>query len=126
MKKMQEYIPIETLYEMSEQYTKFSCKPQSRKYKLGTIFDEDKSVKWNKAEVERLNKIHDDEVKELNRRKNELYINLVNAIKMYIIQETNVSEKQAEKIYNYLCNEYHAYSWRECLDHLDDLLDLFI
>ena len=126
MKKIQEYIPIETLYEMAEQYTKFSCKPKSRKYKFGTIFDEDKSVKWNKAEVERLNKIHDDEAKELNKRKSELYISLVGAIKMYIIQKTNVSEKQAEKIYNYLCNEYHAYSWRECLDHLDDLLDLFI
>lgn len=111
---------------MAEQYTKFSCKPKSYKYKAGTVLDEDKSVKWNREEVERLNKIYDDEVKELNRQKNELYIGLVNAIKMYIIQETNVSKKQADKIYNYLCNEYHSYGLRECLNQLDDLLDLFI
>lgn len=116
---------IETLYNMAEQYTKFSCKPKSNKYKIGTVLDEDKSVKWNREEVERLNKIHDDEVKELNRHKNELYVGLVKAIKMYIIQETNVSEKQADKIYNYLCNTYHSYGLRECLTQLDDLLDLF-
>ena len=117
---------IEALYNMAEQYTKFSCKPKSNKYKIGSVLDEDKSVKWNREEVERLNKIHDDEVKELNRHKNELYVGLVKAIKMYIIQETNVSEKQADKIYNYLCNTYHSYGLRECLNQLDDLLDLFI
>lgn len=117
---------IEALYNMAEQYTKFSCKPKSNKYKIGSVLDEDKSVKWNREEIERLNKIHDDEIKELNRQKNELYLRLVHDIKTYIKQETNVSEKQADKIYNYLCNTYHSYGLRECLNQLDDLLDLFI
>ena len=126
MKELKGYISIETLYEMAEQYTNFSCKPKSSKYKIGTVLDEDMSVKWNREEVERLNKIHDDEVKELNRQKNELYINLRRTIDTYIIQEIGVDEKRADKIFDYLCNEYHSYGFREVLSHLDDLLDLFI
>lgn len=42
---------IEALYNMAEQYTNFSCKPKSNKYKVGTIFDEDMSVKWNREEL---------------------------------------------------------------------------
>lgn len=116
---------LSVLYDMADEYTRFSCKPKSLKYKVGTIFDEEKSVKWNKEEVERLNKKHEDEVKELNREKNLLYVNLVNSIKKYIISETKVSEARADKIYNYLYAEYHSYGLRECLCHLDDLLELF-
>lgn len=123
---MKEHTSIETLYEMAEQYIEFSCKPKSCKYKVGTILDEDKSVKWNKEEVERLNTIYEAEVRELNKRKNQLYIELVNAIQEYIIQETKVNTKQAGKIYNYLYNEHHAYGLNGVLDHLDDLLDLFM
>lgn len=117
---------IEALYNMAEQYTNFSCKPKSNKYKVGTVLDEDMSVKWNREEVERLNKIYDDEVKELSEQKNELYINLRRATNAYIIQEINVDKKKADKIFNYLCNEYYSYSFKEVLNHLDDLLDLFI
>ena len=120
------YITIEELYDMAEKYVNFSCKPKSCKYKIGTVFDEDKSVKWNKEEVERLNKVYEAEVKKLNTQKNELMINLVHSIKTYIIQETNVKKEQADKIYDYLYSEYHSYGLRECISHLDDLLNLFV
>lgn len=35
---------IEALYNMAEQYTNFSCKPKSNKYKVGTVLDEDIQV----------------------------------------------------------------------------------
>lgn len=123
---MQTYITIEELFDMAKEYYNLSCKPKSCKYKDGTIFDEDKSVKWNREEAERLNKIHDDEIKSLNAQKNKLLVNFIHNVRTYIIQETNVTETQANKIYNYLCNEYHSYGFEECLRHLDDLLDLFI
>ena len=123
---MQTYITIEELYDMAKEYYKFSCKPKFCKYKDSTVFDEDKSVKWNREEVERLNKLHDDEVKSLNTQKNKLLVNFIRNVKTYIVQETNVTEVQANKIYEYLCNEYHDYGFEECLNHLDDLLDLFI
>lgn len=116
---------LENLYDMAEEYINFSCRPKSPKYKIGHVINEDKSVKWNREEVERLNKKHKDEVKELNRQKNLLYTNLVNSIEEYIISETNVDKAKAEKIYNYLYMEYHSYGLRELLSHLDDLLELF-
>jgi len=123
---MQTYITIEELYDMAEQYYNFSCKPKSCKYKPDTVFDENKSDKWNREEVERLNKLHEDEVKKLNIQKSELLTNFVRSVQAYIMQETNVTKIQAKKIYEYLCNEYHSCGFRECLSHLDDLLDLFI
>ena len=110
-------VKIDELIYLSNQYTDFSCKPSYKKYKEGTIFDEEKSVRWNREEVDRKNN--------LRREKNQMYEKLVNLIYQYIIQETKVSKERAAKIYNYLYEEYHSYGLTECINHLDDLLDLF-
>ena len=119
-------IRIDELIFLSNKYSDFSCKPTYKKYKEGTIFDEDKSVKWNREEVAKRNLLYDDEVKNLNRQKNQMYTELINLIKRYITQETKVSDKQATKIWNYVYEEYHSYGLTECINHLDDLLELFI
>ena len=121
-----EIIRIDELIFLSNRYTDFSCKPTCKKYKNGTVLDEDKSVKWNREEVVKRNLLYDDEVKRLNRKKNRMYTELVNLIQKYIIQETNVSDKTSTKIWNYLYEEYHSYGLTECINHLDDLLELFI
>lgn len=119
-------IRIDELIFLSNNYSDFSCKPTYKKYKEGTIFDEDKSVKWNREEVAKRNLLYDDEVKNLNRQKNQMYTELINLIKRYITQATKVSDKQATKIWNYVYEEYHSYGLTECINHLDDLLELFI
>lgn len=116
---------LKKLYDMVNEYTSFSYKPELKRYNNGDVIDEDKSVKWNREQVEILNKKYNDKVKELNTKGNLMYTNLVNGIKEYIIEETKVSKKQADKIYNYLYDEYHSHGIAECLNHLDDLLDLF-
>ena len=113
------------LYLMAEEYEKFSCKSKLRKYKVGEVIDEEKSVRWNREEVERLNKLHEDEVKALNTKKNLLYTTLIKAIKEYIMKNTDVSEPQATKIWEYLYSHYHAYGIEECLANLNELLLLF-
>lgn len=119
-------IRIDELIFLSNNYSDFSCKPTYKKYKEGTIFDEDKSVKQNREEVAKRNLLYDDEVKNLNRQKNQMYTELINLIKRYITQETKASDKQATKIWNYVYEEYHSYGLTECINHLDDLLELFI
>lgn len=119
-------IRIDELIFLSNNYSDFSCKPTYKKYKEGTIFDKDKSVKWNREEVAKRNLLYNDEVKNLNRQKNQMYTELINLIKRYITQETKVSDKQATKIWNYVYEEYHSYGLTECINHLDDLLELFI
>lgn len=119
-------IELEELYAMANEYKNFSCKPKTSKVKADFVFDENLSVKWNRAEAERQNKQHEEEVKDLNTKKNQLFIDFKQAVKRYIIQETCVNEKKADKIYNYLYNKYHAYGFEECLANLDELLELFV
>ena len=116
---------IEELYEFADDWYKFSCKPAVQKYGKAHVFDENKSVKWNKEEVERRNILHDEEVKQLQKEKNILFNKLVYSVKLYIIEETKVKKATADKIYNYLYNEYHSYGMHEVLNHLDELLELF-
>ena len=116
---------LQKLYDMAAEYDEFSCKPKERKYKIGEVIDEDKSVRWNREEVERRNKLHEEEVKRLNTEKNLLHVKWVEAVYAYIMQETGVKEKKAKDIYNYLYTHYHAYGMSEMLNHLDDLLWLF-
>lgn len=65
---------FDRLCDMANEYTNFSCKPKNRKCKICEVFDDDRSVRWNREEVERRNKLHEEEVKELNRKKNELLL----------------------------------------------------
>lgn len=116
---------LDKLYDMAAEYNKFSCKPKERKYKIGEVFDDDKSVRWNREEVERRNKLHEEEAKRLNTEKNRLLIEWIDAVYIYIMQETKVKKEKAKDIYNYLYTEYHSYGLTEVLNHLDDLLYLF-
>lgn len=113
------------LYDMADEYSKFSCKPKERKYKIGEVFDDDKSVRWNREEVERRNKLHDEEVKRLNKQKNKMFFEWVDAVKLYIMEETKVKKDKADEIYNYLYGKYHSYGLSEVLANMDELLDLF-
>lgn len=117
---------LRELYNMADKYDRFSCKPKLLIYKNGYIFDEDKSVKWNREEVERRNNEYNEELKRLNTEKNAMLLKWIDAVKLYIIEETKVKKTQADKIYNYLYTEYHNYGLTEILRHLDDLLELFI
>lgn len=83
-------IRIDELTFLSCRYADFPCKPNCKKYKEGTIFDEDKSLKWNREEVVKKN-LFMMKLKKLNRKKNQMYTELVHIIKQYIIQETNVT-----------------------------------
>lgn len=113
------------LYDMANEYNNFSYKPKNKKYKIGEVIDEDKSVRWNREEVEKRNRLREEEVKRLNTEKNRLFIKWIDAVYIYIMQETKVKKEKAKDIYNYLYTEYHNYGLVEVLNHLDDLLYLF-
>ena len=102
----------------------FSCQPITKKIKIGTVLDEEKSVKWNREEVERINKQHDEEVKELNQQKNKLWVEWRELCHKYIVQEVHVTLERAEKIFEFSYNM--GYGIDTMLIFLDDLLELFI
>lgn len=118
-----------TLNELREaiQNDDFKVEYMSRpKYvKEGFVFNEDKSVKWNRDEVERVNA----ELKE----KYDAYRKTVaeaedaerNAIIETFASEYNVSEAKVGAAYNYAYSESHSSGMYAVICTLEELMDLY-
>lgn len=101
------------------------CKPNWERPKEGTIFDEDKSVKWNKEEVIRLREKYDTEVRELNTKKNKERDNIEKEIYRIIKSEIKgITIEDAEHIYQYAFSEKHAYGYNDVINFVEELIDL--
>lgn len=105
--------------------------PSGRKYvndntlPLDHVFDEDKSVKWNREEVCKHNKEASDIGTNMNiekeAAKGAAEANILEAIQ----NELGISYAAASKIWNvYLYGEYHMYGYMEMYTHYTDLVDL--
>lgn len=101
-----------------------SCKPDEsfRKVKIGDVIDEEKSVRWNREEVERLKTAYDEEVKRLNRAKNGAVQDATQRAVMLIAEELDVSEDKARILWDFVYDKYHAYG--EMFQHIDEYIDL--
>lgn len=108
-----------------EEMENMSCKPSYRKPKTGDVVDEDKSVKWNREEVIRLQNSYDEEVKRLNTAKNnrrdELYKELYKVIRSEV---GGITIKDAQQIFSYVYNEEHSYGYVEVFNKLEDIVQL--
>ena len=101
-----------------------SCKPDDsfQKVKTGDVIDEDKSVRWNREEVERLKEVYAEEVKRLNRKKNGAITDATMRAVRLISQEAEVSEEKARILWDFVYEKYHAYG--EMFQHIDEYIDL--
>ena len=74
-----------SIEEYFDDFLCFSTKPTKEKLDANYVFNEDKSVKWNRTEVEKHNKKYEDELKNLLLHKNRLWnifvSNLISNIK---------------------------------------------
>lgn len=90
------------------------------------VFDEDKSVKWNKEKAQKNNDDYDNEVKRMNqekmKRRNEIYAEIYK-----VIQEEvgfGISEKKAAKIWEYAYDKGHSEGWYEIMVNLEEIEEL--
>lgn len=102
-----------------------SCKPSWKKPKTDDVIDEDKSVKWNREEVIRLQNAYEEEVKKLNtaknKRRDELYKELYKVIR-YEVKGITIND--AQQIFQYAYNKGHSYGYNEVFNKLDELIPL--
>lgn len=74
-----------SIEEYFDDFLCFSTNPTKEKLDANYVFNEDKSVKWNRTEVEKHNKKYEDEVNNLLHQKNRLWnifvSNLISNIK---------------------------------------------
>lgn len=109
------------------QMAEMSCRPTQQKVRADHVFDEDKSVKWNREQVELHNAAVLQEVKDLNTKKNKWRDELLEEIcdKIVCDLDCRIGHNGAKKIYEYAYEEGHAYGVAEVFIHLDRLIDLF-
>lgn len=112
MGKVKNWNEIRANYERMES---MSCKPEDRKYPSDYIFDEEKSVKWNREEVERLNREREEKVKELQRAKNKARDEVMEDIYLAIQREVGggIDREDAMKIWDCAYERGHAYGWND-------------
>jgi hypothetical protein len=90
------------------------------------VFDEDKSVKWNKEQAQKNNDDYDNEVKRLNqekmKRRDEIYAEIYKAIQEEV--GFGISEKKAAKIWGYAYDKGHSAGWYEIMVNLKEIEEL--
>lgn len=102
-----------------------SCKPSFKKPRPGDVINEDRSVRWNREEVERLRDKYEAEVKELNTKKNKKRDDLYNEIFAYMQHEAKgLSLDGAKKIFDYAHQRFKGDGVHEFIRELDNLTDL--
>lgn len=104
-----------------------SCVPKSvRKVKPDHVFDENKSVKWNREQVEINNAAYRAEVARLNTEKNKAREDVINMIIEKIQSEvgTSLSKRKAKAIWEFAYEERNSYGFYEVRVYLFELVDL--
>lgn len=87
---------------------KFSCKPDRKIYpypKKGAILDEEKSVKWNKEEVERQRLAFENRCDKLKVWKNEILEQYEERIIELLAEYNKISNKESEIIWRFVCEK---------------------
>ena len=113
--------------KISSDYKKacmMSCRPGDgfQNVKVGTVIDEEKSVRWNREEVDRLRLAYDEEVKRLNREKNAAIVAVTDRAVKLIAYEADISEEKARLVWDFVYERGHAYG--EMFNMLDDYIEL--
>jgi hypothetical protein len=115
-------------YDIEEDWSRMeqmSCKPSFQKLKVGTILDEDKSVRWNREQVEENNKKYQEEVARLNTLKNKAREQVYNDIAVNIQADIpGISIVAARKIFDYAYQEGHSYGINSIKTTLYEVIDL--
>lgn len=96
--------------------------PTLKKYKAGDIIDEEKSVRWNKEEVERLKKDYIDECNRLSKKKNELLSKNNLRLYKFIKSIYKLNDVQVKQLKEYI----ERTKRNSNIEYIDDEVDLYI
>ena len=83
-------------------------RPSYSKLAEGTVIDEEKSVRWNREEVERRNDLREQEIIDLRNAKKGVQDNLEEEIIHKFAKEYDVPIESVKKIYSYAFLQDHA------------------
>ena len=113
-------------YESMEAYVKAMNESRfhtTKKYNLTHIFDEDKSVRWNREEVERRNTECEEKRQIIKDKQNNAKWDFERAAIKYICEELKMDEDHAQKIFDHCYAEKH-YAIKEVFDYINTLVEV--
>lgn len=99
--------------------------PKTIKYQDDYIIDENKSVKWNREEVEKLNKDRTVKLKEYRLAQSKSENRFIKDLELYIINN-GFNEKQANLIAQRAWDEGHSGGLHEVLVEAEDLIEFAV
>lgn len=115
--------------ELRNEYLKvceMSCEPVTIvKVPLGYIFDEDKSVRWNRQQVEINNRNYYEEVIKLKSKRSDCMNAVLEDIHTAIQEDMScdISREQAKTIWGYAYDIGHSGGVYDIFSHLYDLMN---
>jgi len=92
--------------------------------KEDTIIDEDKSVRWNREQVEQLNLEMKIKAKQNKQERKDMQLKQQKDIVRAYANQANLSEQKIKLILDYAYEESHSYGIQAVLETLDSLIDL--
>lgn len=118
--------------DVASEYNKFlldfSCKPDRSKFpypKVGTVIDEEKSVRWNREEAEKQRAAYAEEVARLNKEKNEISLLYEEEMVKKLAKEYGMSLQEAKVVYKYSYEKGHSDGVFSVLNEFDWLAEMW-
>lgn len=102
----------------------FSCKPDRDKFpypKVGSVIDEEKSVKWNRNEVDRQRKVFNTRVEKLNKYKNLISVHFKEQISKLLAKENHLTIAESKKIFDFAFNISYSNGIRSVIETYKNL-----
>lgn len=106
----------------------FSCKPDRDKFpypKVGSIIDEEKSVKWNREEVERQRNAYLTKVQEINQSRNFVIVNLRDQLAKVLAKENKLTINESKELFTYAFNIDYNNGVRAVVNTYKDLAKMY-
>lgn len=110
----------EDIEDCFKDFSRFSTKPKEQELDLNYVFDEDKSVKWNRAEVEKHNQKRKDEIEKLISQKNKLWNTFVSQLLSNIKHEFGLDKTSDEWLTSIFIGITESFGYYEDYDDYDD------
>lgn len=110
-----------------EAQMQMSCVPADlHKVRADHIFDEEKSVRWNREMVKKNNADYQAEVARLNTAKNKSRDAILEKVYSLIQEDVghDLSRVKAVRLWNYAWDQGHANGFPDVYYHLQDLIEL--
>ena len=92
--------------------------------RAGTIIDEEKSVRWNRDEVQRRQEVYKEESRRLNRLRNAVIASIDNRAVALIAHQSGLSKEKAGILWRFVHEMHPAYG--QMFEVIDQYIDLVI